>query len=103
MKTDDRKLHVFDQIVILNFGQPGVWIRILLCQRPGSGLEESDSQHSHESKESSLKKANFFYFFFQIYVRMKCTITDRGRMINLKQANYKVQQGAAILFCDSEE
>jgi hypothetical protein len=37
---------------------------------------------------------------------MKCTITDRGRMINLKQANYKVQQGAAIfyiLFCETEE
>jgi hypothetical protein len=37
---------------------------------------------------------------------MKCTITDRGRMINLKQANYKVQQGAAnfnLSFCETEE
>lgn len=25
----------------------------------------------------------------EVFVRMKCTITDRGRMINLKQANYK--------------
>eukprot|EP00092_Neocalanus_flemingeri_P001274 GFUD01001360.1.p1 GENE.GFUD01001360.1~~GFUD01001360.1.p1 ORF type:complete len:799 (+),score=187.71 GFUD01001360.1:67-2463(+) len=25
----------------------------------------------------------------EIFVRVKCTVTDRGRMINLKQANYK--------------
>ena len=26
---------------------------------------------------------------FQIFVRVKCTVTERGRMVNLKQANYK--------------
>ena len=26
---------------------------------------------------------------FQIFVRIKCTVTERGRVVNLKQANFK--------------
>ena len=29
------------------------------------------------------------HLYCQIFVRVKCTVTERGRMINLKQANYK--------------
>merc|ERR550519_2048656 len=38
----------------------------------------------------------------EIFVRVKCTVTERGRMINLKQANYKPMKISGKCCCMPE-
>jgi len=45
--------------------------------------------HQELKKLTPKKKIGIEDELVEIFVRVKCTVTERGRMINLKQANYK--------------
>lgn len=75
--SENQSVISVESFTLINRGDREANLRELICHFPHTG-----SAFGKKSKEVSTER--------DFFMRMKCTVTNRGRTVNLKSATWKV-------------